>query len=94
MSLNNARKLDVPAIDCPVCGEGKAALFEALDTGKIREPKAGGPVEASCLHQFRLCDHCECEFAGHEESRYNLALYKAVLAEHGSLDFPRENVEA
>jgi hypothetical protein len=92
--LNNARKLDVPAIECPVCGEGKAALFEALDTGKIREPKTGGPVEASCLHQFRLCDHCECEFAGHEESRYNLAQYKAVLAEHGPIDFPRENVQA
>ena len=88
--MREMRKLEAAAIDCPICGEGKAALFEEDNVGTVQEPKEGGPLEVSYPVRFRQCDHCQTEFAGQVESRYNLEQHKAALAKHGPLKFPPE----
>ena len=82
-------KLDVPPIACPVCGQGMAAVFEEVRAGKVVQCSSGGVTDVSYTSRFRVCDHCETEFAGHDEMEHNASQVNALHAEFGPVNFPR-----
>jgi hypothetical protein len=87
--MSEIRKLDVAAVDCDICGEGQAPLYEETRTGQVVEPRADGVTNVTYASRYRVCDHCECEFAGMDESRYNSAQVRALREAHGAISFPR-----
>lgn len=81
-------KLDTSPIDCPVCGEGQAPVYEEPRVGNVVSCSAGNVKKVSYSSRYRLCDHCESEFAGRDELAHNAAQVKALHAEYGPVNFP------
>jgi hypothetical protein len=86
--MSKAIKLDVAAIECPICGEGQASMYEEVRAGKVVQPQPGGVAKIAYSSRYRVCDHCEAEFAGHEESRHNKEQVMALLDAYGAISFP------
>jgi hypothetical protein len=81
-------KLDIEPIDCPVCGEGQAAVYEEQREGAIVSCSTGSSETVAYSSRYRVCDHCETEFAGHDELEHNATQVNALHAEYGPVNFP------
>ncbi|KWU26331.1 hypothetical protein [Burkholderia cenocepacia] len=85
--MADSLKLAATSISCPVCSRGRAFLFEERIPAQRHGAEPGeGIIEVRS--RFRLCDTCEVEFAGVEESRFNKEQVLAAQASNGGMHFP------
>jgi hypothetical protein len=85
--MQKARQLSEPASECPVCGEGKAVLMEEARFGIVLNPAPGAVDQVAYLSRYRKCDANGCDFAGHEESRFNKQQVLALHETYGAVHF-------
>jgi hypothetical protein len=86
--MTDMTKLPAEPIQCPICDIGQAFVYEELQPAS---PVSAQHVLVELRLHLRICNHCEAELAGAEETRFNKEQVLAAREQYGALKFLRKS---